>query len=172
MRKVLILDTSMLCVWLDVPGKQTCGEGDNLWTAARIHQVIEEEINKGTTLVLPLASIIETGNHIAQAPELRHEKAIALAELIAKTADGRSPWAAFAAQVELWESDALKKLADEWVSLAPRKISLGDVAIKAVADYYARLGSAVEILTGDKGLKAFEPIASSDIPKPRRRRSS
>ena len=25
MKKVLVIDTSVLCVWLKVPGKETCG---------------------------------------------------------------------------------------------------------------------------------------------------
>ncbi len=31
MKKVLILDTSILCVWLDVPGMDTCGPDDDKW---------------------------------------------------------------------------------------------------------------------------------------------
>lgn len=171
MHKVLILDTSLICVWLAVPSKETCGQGADIWTSAKVDALIQAEIAKGTTLVLPLASIIETGNHIAQADKLRYEKAQALADLIAKTADARSPWAAFASQVELWEPEALKQLANDWVNLATQQISLGDAAIKGVAEYYARSNIPVEILTADQGLKAFEPITSSVIPQPRRRRS-
>jgi hypothetical protein len=40
-----------------------------------------KEIDEGTILVLPLATIIETGNHIAQSPNLRYEKAQELAQL-------------------------------------------------------------------------------------------
>jgi len=29
MKKVLIMDTSILCVWLDVPGMATCGPDDD-----------------------------------------------------------------------------------------------------------------------------------------------
>jgi hypothetical protein len=169
--KVLILDTSLLCVWLAVPSKETCGHGADIWTTARVDALIRSEIEQGATLVLPLASIIETGNHIAQASKLRHEKAKDLADLIAQTADARSPWAAFSSQVELWEPKALKQLANDWVSLATQQISLGDAAIKGVAEYYARLNIPVQILTADQGLKAFEPVTSSVIPQPRRRRS-
>ena len=30
MRKVLVIDTSVLCVWLKVPGKETCGPSNAL----------------------------------------------------------------------------------------------------------------------------------------------
>lgn len=32
MRKVLVIDTSVLCVWLKVPGKETCGPSNALVT--------------------------------------------------------------------------------------------------------------------------------------------
>ena len=30
MKKVLIIDTSIMCVWLQVPGKETCGKDGNI----------------------------------------------------------------------------------------------------------------------------------------------
>jgi hypothetical protein len=67
MSKVLIMDTSMLCCWLQVPGKETCGTTKDKWNFHRVNAKIQEELAAHTTLVLPLAAIIETGNHIAQA---------------------------------------------------------------------------------------------------------
>ena len=32
MKKVLVIDTSVLCVWLKVPGKETCGSSNALIT--------------------------------------------------------------------------------------------------------------------------------------------
>jgi hypothetical protein len=46
-------------------------------------------------------------------------------------------------------------------------VSIGDASIKQVAEYYARMGRTVEILTGDAGLKSYEPMPN--IPKPRRK---
>ena len=43
MRKVLILDTSILCVWLKVPGKETCGSGANTITYDAVYAKIEED---------------------------------------------------------------------------------------------------------------------------------
>ena len=65
-RRVLILDTSILCCWLQVPGKDSFGSGDNHWNHERVSQVIDAEQSKNSLFVLPVASIIETGNHIAQ----------------------------------------------------------------------------------------------------------
>jgi len=169
MRKVLIIDTSILCVWLDVPGKTTCGPDHDRWDRPRVDKKIHVETQAGTTFVLPLASIIETGNHIAQAPHSRKERADALADLIRQSADELTPWAAFAHQSDLWSPAKLKTLADTWPALAAKKLSLGDITIKDVAEYYAS-SYRVEILTGDQDLKGYEPPAPPEIPRRRRPR--
>ena len=64
MTKILIVDTSIMCVWLKVPGKEVAGKS-NEYTYDIVARHIEEERLKGTKLVLPIATIIETGNHIA-----------------------------------------------------------------------------------------------------------
>lgn len=167
MRKVLILDTSILCVWLEIPGKETCGFGQNYWVKNKVDELLKKEQQAGTTFVLPLASIIETGNHIAQASSKRYEKSQAFAQLMLDAADEKSPWAAFTEQSHLWDAEGLKRLANEWVSLAVRSISIGDATIKTVAEFYAQIGCQVEILTGDEGLKAFQPIPPTRLPKRR-----
>lgn len=111
-------------------------------------------------------TLIETGNHIAQAASRRYEAAQSLAKLIA-AADGTTPWAAFTEQSTLWEAEQLKQLATQWPPLAAEKISIGDATIKTVAEYYAKMGFQVEILTGDGGLKAYQPATPTRIPRRR-----
>ena len=65
-RKVIIFDTSVLCCWLKVPGQDTCGPNYDKWDFDRIDRTIADEMEKRSTFVLPLAAIIETGNHITQ----------------------------------------------------------------------------------------------------------
>jgi hypothetical protein len=168
-QKVLILDTSILCVWLKVPGKETCGAAADHWDHVRVNQKITDEQQQKTTFVLPLATIIETGNHIAQANSRRHELAQELANLMELAADEQTPWAAFTDQSVLWEAKELKTLAQEWVRVAAEKLSIGDVTIKKVAEYYQQLGCWVEILTGDAGLKSYEPAPPTQ-PRYRSRR--
>ena len=167
-KKVLIFDTSVLCVWLQVPGKETCGPVDNRLTYDVVNAKIEEEKSKGTTFVLPIASIIETGNHIAHSTGDRHVVGHAFADIISATADPISPWAAFTEQSELWKKENLKVLAERWKESVICGQSLGDASIVDVANYYASAEFEVEIFTGDKGLKAYEP--SMPVVKPRRRR--
>jgi len=99
MKKVLIIDTSILCVWLEVPGMDDCGPDHDKWNKQRLDQKIKEEEQAKTTFILPLASIIETGNHISQATHSRRERAQALAELMRKSANEQTPWAAFSDRV-------------------------------------------------------------------------
>lgn len=148
----------------------TAGPDHDRWNKARVDLKISTEITAHSTLVLPLATIIETGNHIAQAPSLRFERANDLAKVMADAADERSPWAAFSAQEDLWKPIKLKRLAQEWPRKAAGKLSIGDATIIEVARLYADIGYHVEILTGDQGLKYYEPETPLEIP--RRRKTS
>jgi hypothetical protein len=167
-KNVMILDTSVLCVWLKVPGKETCGSGASCLNFTKVDGELQTAIEAQYTLVLPLASIIETGNHIAQAPQWRHERAIALADLMAKAADQATPWAAFSDQQLLWSADGLRSLAAKWPNLAAHKLSIGDVTISEVADHYAKMGYKVEVYSGDQGLR--EHHMATVLPQPRRRK--
>jgi len=170
MKKVLIIDTSILCIWLEIPGKKTCGPDNDKWDKERIDKKIQKETKENSTFVLPLATIIETGNHIAQSPHSRKDRGERLADLMKKSAEKQYPWAAFSDQSVLWSTKKLKQLADNWPKLAEQKLSLGDATIKDVAEYYAQMGCVVEILTGDQGLKSFEPGKPADVPRRRQRR--
>lgn len=169
MKRVLIMDTSILCVWLKVPHFDRCGPKDDEWDFARVDRQIEKEIKARATLVLPLAAIIETGNHIAKSAKRRFECASTLMGVVLKAVDGSSPWAAFTDQTVLWERTELGNLAIEWPKQADAKVSIADASISRVADYYQRAGVTVEILTGDKGLKALEPARDTLIPRRRQR---
>ncbi|HRK27272.1 MAG TPA: hypothetical protein PK239_08285 [Chitinophagales bacterium] len=171
MKKVVTLDTSMFCVWLQVPNYETCGTTDDVWDYARVNQKITEEIHNQSTLVLPLAAIIETGNFISHIRgNLRYEKANKLCEILISTVHKQEPWAAFSEQSELWNDENVLELAYNWASLAEQGISIADTAIIKVAQYYAEWGCSVEILTGDEGLRAYQPTPPQQPPIiPRRR---
>ncbi|MDQ7827012.1 MAG: hypothetical protein RDV48_29720 [Candidatus Eremiobacteraeota bacterium] len=168
MRKVIVLDTSVMCAFLEVPGKETCMNGDLRWDRDRVEEYLKSEEQEGTTLVLPIATIIETGNHIAQAPSQRYEKAKSLVELLEKAVDEETPWAAFTEQKNLWTEKSLRKLINEWPELASSRLSMGDATIKDVAEFYAQMGYRVEIFTGDQGLKGYETPIPPSIPRRRR----
>jgi hypothetical protein len=68
-----------------------------------------EEAKRGATFVLPLATIIETGNHIAQATKDRYACTRKLVHIIQKALNKESPWAQFSEQAELWKVDELHR---------------------------------------------------------------
>lgn len=166
-RKIFILDTSILCCWLRVPGKDTAGRDNNFWDFNRIDKLLTVETAHGSTFVLPIASLIETGNHIAQCNGNRFELATFLITHLRNTVGAASPWAAFTDQSPLWEPQNLQQLADTWPGLAVGGTSIGDATIKHVADHYSKAGFQVEILTGDEGLKAYETKSPNQIPRRR-----
>ncbi|MEH2005668.1 hypothetical protein [Nostoc sp.] len=169
MRKVLLIDTSLLCVWLQVPGRETAG--NNQWNFELVNQKIQAEIAKLTTLVLPLASVIETGNHIAQAKTANSESkritAQKFAEIITCAADETTPWAKFREQIVLWEEEKLKELAAKFPNQAVEKTSMRDASIVVLGWHYHQKGFHVEFLTDDDKLKSQEPPP----PLPPKRRS-
>ncbi|WP_082107193.1 hypothetical protein [Chromobacterium vaccinii] len=166
MKKVIIFDTSILCCWLQVHRKETCGPAEDQWDHDRVKSYIQA--CQGATFVLPLAAIIETGNHISQASAQRHECAIKLCELIKKAAAENEPWAAFNHQDHLWGKEHLLNLVEQWPEMASRKLSLGDSTIIKVAEFYSNIGFDVQILTGDEGLKSYSPLIHPLTPRRRR----
>lgn len=59
-------------------------------------------------------------------------------------------------------------MALSWPKLAATGMTLGDATIKDVADYYAKAGYDVKIVTGDQALKAHEPVKPVAIPRRRK----
>lgn len=161
-RKVLIIDTSVLCIWLGVPGMETCGPNNDRWDAERVKRLIEEAEAQESIFILPLATITETGNHIAHT---RHYAAARkLADLMVAAADAATPWAQLTRQVELWDTERIKQLAEDFPKLATQGIGIGDASIERLSHYYDNyyksldnLGYEVKIETCDAALKAREP---------------
>jgi hypothetical protein len=166
-KRIVVLDTSMFLVHLGIPEYDRCGPETDCWNAARIGSHLESRTKEGALLVLPIAVIIETANHIANSSGDRYQLASAFANRIAETIEGRSPWVAFSEQASLWEPAALKEIIAAWPEKAARRISLADCTISKAANFFSDLGHPVEILTADAGLKSLEPSVRGDS---RRRR--
>lgn len=170
-KKVLILDTSVLCVFLQIPGKETCGIGNDVLTYEKVSVKINQAIKENrTTFILPLASIIETGNHITHANGDKHQLVSSFIKIIYDSIDEKKPWAAFTKQNDLWTEEKIKPILENWKRTSVTGQPLGDALIVSVAAYYFEAGYEVEIFTGDTGLKAYEPKREEVYPLPRRRR--
>jgi hypothetical protein len=162
-KKVLIIDTSILCVFLKVPGKKTCGPDSDRWEFKRVNDEIETEKTLGSNFVLPKATIIETGNHIPQATGKRFDIATQFCDLILEAAKGNNPWLPLGKQGEtLWNIEQLIKLTKIWPKQAESGHSMGDATIVDIANYYDAQGVVVAIFTEDQGLKAYQPSTKDD----------
>lgn len=53
MKKVLIIDTSILCVYLEVTGKTTCGSNNNQWNKQRVDELLEKKNKNQQYLFFP-----------------------------------------------------------------------------------------------------------------------
>lgn len=121
MKTVAIVDTSIFCNVLDIPGKNESKEV--------VYKQFKKYIERNDSLLLPMATIYETGNHIAQIKMVDGNKRRKVAERFVKQVrdaiDGESPWQAM--QIPT------KKEVSSWLSDFPMsassKKSMGDLSI-------------------------------------------
>lgn len=125
---VRIIDTSVLVNILNIPNMN-----EN-------HDKAIDEFNKlierdQDTLILPLATIIETGNHISHIPNgnIRREKAILFSKYLEKTAKDEAPWEYYCK--ELNKNDLLT-IAYEFPNCAIRETGIGDMSIIRAYEKY------------------------------------
>lgn len=83
---ICIVDTSIFCNVLGIPGKNQ-----------RRDEVLDElvkHIEKGWYLLLPMAAIIETGNHIGHLKNGGHRRLYAglFRDQVRKACNGEAPW--------------------------------------------------------------------------------
>jgi len=145
LRQVHFVDTSILCCLLKIPHRDDK------------YMEVEEELlgifSRGETLILPIASIIETGNHIADISDgnTRREVARNFANYLS---DNKAPWSLVSLE---WTPDDLRKFADIFPDQAMRQIGFGDMSIiDAYEDYIRRApGVSVRIWSIDEHLMAY-----------------
>ena len=164
-RKVIILDTSILCVWLGIPGMDRIEKkGEAPIVRADVEAKLQTEIDEGARIVLPFASVIECGNHITQIKGADPKRYIdEFADFILKSIEGQEPWDIFTNQTNLFDEENFKKLVEKWRELSMSGISMGDASIIQIAQHYDSKNFTVEIYTGDDGLKAYEPAPKKEI---------
>lgn len=150
---VYFIDTSVFCNILPVPGR------DQDRAAVLTELTRRQELG---TLILPVTTIIETGNFIAQLPTggERRATALRLVMVLRMVCEGRAPWALheFA-----WERSLIEDLIEgsgtkvTLVEHAESKVGAGDLAILAEVRAYAKRASPtdVKVWSLDSGLMSF-----------------
>lgn len=119
MRAVAIVDTSIFCNVLNIPNMNSERE--------RVMQQLEEFLKNETSLLLPMAAVYETGNHIAQISNggNRRRFAEAFIQQVKKAMTGEAPW-------QVMQLPTTEEIG-EWLSGFPdsamRGAGMGDLSI-------------------------------------------
>lgn len=154
MQSICILDTSIFLEILNVPQK------------ASNHQSIMAELKKklstGEFLFLPMSTIIETGNHIAQSAngERRRKTAQRFVRFIQDALEGKAPFT----PIDFLSSERMKQWMADFPDSAMLGISLGDLSI--IKDWEKQCernkGRRVYIWSFDKHLSGYDrkPIST------------
>lgn len=151
MKTAYFIDTSILTNILEIPNKS-----QNVY---HIKRKLQEYINdQSVVLILPVATIIETGNHIAHIDSgyKRRECANRFITILNKTLDRKAPW--FYNANGLSENN-LRKMCVEFSNYAlTMEMGLGDLSIITEAKEYAAEHQGlinVKIWSADKHLNSF-----------------
>ncbi len=149
-RTICLLDTSIFDLYLRVYGQDSYdGEFDD---------IIDKFNEKAKTekMFLPMATIIETGNHIAQVTERegKNKKIAAdfFVELVEQAIEGKAPFTL----VDFLEARVLKTWIKEYPQNAIARIGLADLSIKKDFDKLvdSNKGTRVYIWSKDNALLA------------------
>ena len=156
MKDVVFLDSSILLNVLDVPGKNS--DRDEVSASFR------QRVDAGSLLVIPVAAVVEVGNHIAQLPgSQRRALSSRFAGFLKAALDGSPPWVLSGGA---WDRSFLHRLVagDQTrpglTDLATQGIGSGDASILVeLAVYRARTdlpgALPVRLWTLDKELEAW-----------------
>ena len=145
---IVLMDTSVFCNVLDVPG---CNKHRD-----EVIAELESFIRNRDTLLLPMAVVVETGNHIAHVNDgrLRRQAASRFCTQVGAAIDGTAPWTA----MRFWEPEALRTWLGEFPDQAMREVGMGDLSIIKDWENMCELhrGQRVCIWSLDDDLKGYD----------------
>jgi hypothetical protein len=145
---IVILDTSVFVEILDLPGLASDAE--------QTRDELEGWIRAKAALLLPIAVIIETGNHIAQlsSGHLRHEAATRFVDVVAEALEGNSPFA----PTPSFDVDELREWLPEFIGHATRGVGIADASLIELWERQRELNPARRVLiwSFDKDLSGYD----------------
>ena len=132
MNTIVIIDTCILLNILDVPGHNQDKES--------IEIEFQQHVQQGDRLLLPMATILETGSHIAKIPEL-----------VIQTHRGEAPWSPIAFP----DLDSIILWLDQFPDFAMQGVGFADVTIikdwEKVCDRHPMSRVKIWSIDGDLG---------------------
>lgn len=136
---VHFIDTSVFCNILDVPGKNQQKED----VMRELRELIKDK--DGNALILPFATIVETGNHIAHCPDgnIRRKVAIRFIEVIKKTVNDDAPWQFYSDQ---FSEEDLLEMCRHFPDAAMSGMAFGDVSIVQAYNRYKQETPAIHTI--------------------------
>ena len=119
MKAVCVVDTTVFMEILNVPNKAS--------RRAEIIAQLEEKINSKESLFLPMATVLETGNHIAQNGDgsQRRQCAERFVAQVQLAIDGNSPFTS----INFLEADDMRRWLAEFPDWAMQAQGLADLSI-------------------------------------------
>lgn len=148
MSEIVLVDTSVLMNALDVRGFNQ--------RRTEVLEEFESLIEEGAHLFLPMAAVLEAGNHIAQLANgrIRRSTAELFAERIRQALDGEAPWR----PMQFPESATMATWLDEFPDAAMNGLGIGDLSIRkdweALCERYPL--SRVRVWTLDRDLTGLD----------------
>ena len=149
---VKFIDTSVMLNLLEVP--------DMCKDAEEVKEQWKENLAAKDVLIMPAATIIETGNHIAHIANGNRRREIAgrFGEFLRKTAEGEAPWQLYDVKSS---KEELLYLADNIEDFATRGIGIGDMSIVYAYNHYIEETPAIGtimIWSTDAHLQGYQSV--------------
>ena len=134
---IRFIDTSIMTNLLLIPTR--CDK------AQEIRDEFDRAVTAGDNLILPLATIIETGNHIAHIRDGNLRRLIAgkFAEFIFLSLDNETPW--YYDSCELSKND-LRYIVDHFPQKAMEQVGMGDVSIICQYENFKEKNGAIGVI--------------------------
>lgn len=147
---VHFIDTSVFTELLNVPNMNDHHD--------EVMKELKQMIVGKDTLILPFATIIETGNHIAQNGDGNQRRAAAerFTECILKTVDGQAPWSYYGEQMT---KEELRIICRDFCDFAMYGEGFGDLSIIRAYERYKEETPAISrirIWTRDTHLQSYD----------------
>jgi hypothetical protein len=120
MSDIVIVDTNVFVCILDLPGEDTTRRDD-------VMAEFRDSIRRGDFLLLPISSIIETGNWVARVSDgqLRRKHAARFVKEVLRSLRGESPFRA----IQLLDNEELLKWIAEFPEYAMRDLEMADFTL-------------------------------------------